>query len=423
MMKKRRFRYISMVLGLLVLALSIPTGGLAQSVSSAAVPSAAGDPFPIATVPGNQEHAPAVACDEGRNHYLVVYQNNGGMNALCIDGQGTTVAAYVVPASYGQRPDVTYSADHDEYLIVWDEGGDIYGARVGGVCYGGPGGISSAFLISGDRPGTESSPAVAYNNHANHQDYLVVWEDTNNQSNYWAVFGRWVTDVGVSGSSLAIANTSGAWNYEPDVAYNLNMNEYLVVYTHDASKGTAGGARDIYGRRVYNTGGGGLLAEYPIDSSANDQDSPSVAAYRLNYTTPYLVVYRDFWNDAAGDVRGYLVSTGGQSVALLNIADVPGLQESEPGIAASESRGGYTVVWSQGTVSSDIYGRRVSGDGFVGSTFGVDLGSSEDRVPVVASGSSAPLAVWQTWNGSDWDVYGRFLYRRVYLPVVVRNFP
>jgi hypothetical protein len=40
----------------------------------------------------------------------------------------------------------------------------------------------------------------------------------------------------------------------------------------------------------------------------------------------------------------------------------------------------------------------------------------------VAGGMPVPLAVWHSWNGSDFDVYGRFLYRRVYLPLTLRNF-
>jgi hypothetical protein len=41
--------------------------------------------------------------------------------------------------------------------------------------------------------------------------------------------------------------------------------------------------------------------------------------------------------------------------------------------------------------------------------------------PPAAAGVPVPFAVWHTWNGSDSDVYGRFQYRQVYLPLVLRS--
>ena len=47
---------------------------------------------------------------------------------------------------------------------------------------------------------------------------------------------------------------------------------------------------------------------------------PTVAAYRLDYATPYLVVFEDYWNDAGGDIEGYLVHEDGYSVSLINVS-------------------------------------------------------------------------------------------------------
>jgi len=115
-----------------------------------------------------------------------------------------------------------------------------------------------------------------------------------------------------------------------------------VVYTRDTANGTDSTALDVFIQRI--TGPGILLAEHAIDVTSNEQSNPSVAAYRLNTSTPYLVANADYWNDSLGDVRAYLVDSDGQSVTLANIADTNGRQELDPGVASSEVLGGYTVV-------------------------------------------------------------------------------
>jgi hypothetical protein len=291
---------LAVTIGLTATLLTASADGLARLLSSPAT----GDIFPIAAVPTNAELNPAVAYDEGRQQYLVVNENSGAINGKCLNRFGDTIRIYAIGS--GTNPDVAYSDDHNQYLVVWEDSGNIEGATVNGDCPMGPGSvIPFPSAISNDRPDYEGIPAVAYNTNDNHRDYLVVWQDTSGLSSHWAIYARRVNSVTVSGSSFAITDTTAAWNYHPDVAYNLNMNEYLVVFTNDPSKAMDQDARDIYGRRVYNTGGGGLLAGHPIDTSGNSQDSPAVAAYRLNYTTPYLVVFRDHWNDPAGDIRGH----------------------------------------------------------------------------------------------------------------------
>jgi hypothetical protein len=263
---------------------------------------------------------------------------------------------------------------------------------------------------------------VAYNQNPNHLDYLVVWTDMHTSMGVWA---RRVNATGMAPSSFEVAGGTATFsNSDPDVAYNLNHNEYLVVYVHDPG---GSGNKDIYGRRVYNANGGGLLEEHPIHSSGQDQRDPAVAAYRLNYTNPYVVVFQDYWNDAVGDVRGYLCNVDGEPVNLLNIATVGGRQEMMPAIASAEPLG-YTVVWQQMGGGFDIFGRRVSWVGAVQPAFEVSLGSlvlplgHDEAMPAVAGGSPTALVVWhEAAPGQDLNVFGRFLGYRVYLPLSLRQ--
>jgi hypothetical protein len=418
MMSRIRQVFLSLVLGagLLVVLWLLPRTGSAQPAETSSV----GGAFPIATVPGNDEFDPVVAYDEGRNRYLVVNYNEGTLNGVCINADGDTVASYVIGS--GSNPDVVYNARNDQYLVVWDNADNIEGAYVSGSCCLQVGCNSAPFIISGDRPRLEYNPAVAYNHHPDYGDYLVVWEDDCNQPDRWAIYARRVTSLTVSGSSFAITETANVWNYEPDVTYNLNHNEYLVVYTNDPSAGLDQTARNIYARRVYNAGGGGLLAEHAIDTSGESQDQPSVAAYHLNFSTPYVVVFRDRWNDAWGDVRGYLVDVDGFPVSLLNIATTPGIIEGQPDIASSDAMGGYIVAWDEEIgMGSDVYARRMSDAGVMEGVLEVATLSDYEERPAVAGGMPVPLAVWHSWNGGDFDVYGRFLYWQVYLPLALWN--
>ena len=61
----------------------------------------------------------------------------------------------------------------------------------------------------------------------------------------------------------------------------------------------------------------------------------------------------------------------------------------------------------------------MNGDGDMEPPIDVLVGPGEQYLPAVAGGSPAPLAVWQV-SGSDMDVYGRFLYQPIYLPLVMK---
>jgi len=396
-------------------------GLLAAPVIGAAAYSAPtlGEPFPIADDHPQTERFPAVAQDTQHHRFLVVFQDNLAVTAVCLSGQGQHVMGYNVTAN-GSNPDVVYNEGHDQYLIVWQEGAVIRGARLPAACE--PGTMSPSFAISGDRTGSQGGPRVAYNSHGAHQDYLVVWADYDKRPAVWA---RRVSAIDLVGPSFAVADEAGYANSSPDVAYNLNHNEYLVVYV----RGNVGN-QDIYGRRVHNAGGGGLLPEQPIDTSSGDQRDPVVAAYHLNQTDPYLVVYFDYWNDSVGDVRGYLCNGEGQPVSLLNIATVLGRQEMMPAIASAEPLG-YTVVWQQtdGPPGGfNIYGRRVMGEGVMLPGFEVSIGSRSlpaghyGTMPAVAGGSPSALVVWHEGvSSADLDVFGRLLGYRLYLPLTLRG--
>ncbi len=385
-----------------------------------------GPPFPIAQVHPNNEISPAVAYDEGRDRFLVVYQNATALTARCMTADGQNVATYVVGSiPYSVNPDVAYNVIDDQYLVVFETDGMIEGTYVSGACCLQVGCAGAPFAISGDRPitGTQGIPAVAYNQHGNHHDYLVVWQDEIASPYHSSIYARRLDSLGSGGPSFAVRDDPTAVDmfFEPDVAYNLNHNDWLVVYTAVLSGSSTG--VDIYGRRVRGVDSA-LEAEAPIDAWEGNQIEPAVAAYRLNSTTPYLVAYTDYWGSADGAVRGILLKVDGSlpdPAIYINIRAVLGLPVRQPALASSERLGGYTAVWMEEHDGHwDIYGRRINADGTLRGMENISMGQNAEN-PAVAGGFPTAMVVWQTDGAGDWDVYGRFLGARVYLPLVLRN--
>jgi hypothetical protein len=390
-----------------------------------------GYPFTISTA-AIDEIKPAVAYDPLRREYLVVWQNERSgtddIYAQRISEQGELLSWFFV--AEGNSPELAFNPKNNTYLIVYDKwvstDYDVYARRVD---FTGP--LGSEFLIAFNLNETEHSPTVAYNTHPNYDEFLVVWENIPPPpSTINRVEGQRVAGTAGGGdaggetiaSRLPIAQNSD-YNLDPDIAYNLNMNEFLVVFTRQPG---GGGNYDVFGRRI--TANGVLLAEASIDSSGNDQYNPSVAADHLNQTTPYFVVFNDKWNDTAGDVRGYLVNQQGQPVLLVNIAQNPGQSEFDPAISENETSGGYLVSWVQGpSGNTDIFGMQISNIGYTNPEFDLSKYGSAPTVcdrgqPDIAVGISTALGSWQDSCGSAGgvDIVGRMIGYRVYLPLVMR---
>lgn len=387
----------------------------------------AGSPFNIST--GTiDEVSPAVAYNAVDKEYLVVWQNvrsgvPDDIYAQRISERGELLSWFYV--AQGEKPRVAYNPKDNSYLVVYQifasPDYDVYAKRVN---YAGP--FGPDYLVAFTLNQNEWYPDVAYNAHPNHDEFLIVWEmsPTSNPTDK-NIEGILVpgTEGGTANSvRLTIADDTNLYS-APDLAYNLNMNEYLVVFTRDSA--AASGDYDVYARRV--TGDGVVLDSVKaIDSSGNSQLNPKVAAYRLNNDTPYLVVFTDYWNDSAGDVRGYLVDKEANPSTLVNIATTSGGIEIGPAIAHHENWDGYFVTWTQGPfLDTDIFGKQISNIGFTEPEFelsAADLISCSREDSDIAVGDVSALAVWSDSCGTagGMDVLGRMLGYPVYLPLVIR---
>ncbi len=398
-----------------------PAGGqLSPAAVSSSVPFTS-PPFMISERPSYKSQ-PAITYNHIDREFLVVWANywdNVGWDVYAqrISRDGKLLSWFYV--GDGLYPDVAYNPVNNSYLVVYERNKIIYARR---VTYQGPLGAEFPVAASGYR---NEYPQVSYNKHPNYQDFMVVWE-FDYQLSIPPIYGIQAQRVaglpqgGPGGSELigATLDVSNSPQYSgmPDIAYNLNRNEYLVVY----EKGTTPNY-DVFGRRI--TGGGVLLPENPIDTSANQQRYPKVAAYSPDHTNPYLVVFFDAWNDPSGDVRGYLVNGDGNPVLLVNIATAPGIREEYVDIASSEEMGGYTTAWLKTDGDTHIWMRRIDHAGGLGPVQQVNEPANPVNLPeqALAMGSPLTLIAWEYTVPQGRDLAGRLAGYRVNLPVVIRR--
>jgi hypothetical protein len=441
-MPKKIQRLLTTILSLCTLVWVVNVSA-APLTSPANSPPAIGSSFPISTL-AIDEGAPAVAYNHRDQEFLVVWHNNRPFADDDIYAQRVSLDGRLlswfnvtqgVPSSERANPAVAYNSTQNDYLIVYEDYSStwgVWGVRARRVDHTGPQG--NEFFIKAYTTFDEQNPSVAYNTHPMHDEFLVVFERSTQITPLdFDIQGQLIAGTaggGTGGAELIlgpidIAVESGvAWNDDPDVAYNLIRNEYLVVYSRDTSLGSDSTAPDIYGRRINATGV--PLAVQAIDGTGMAQHQPAVAAYRLNSSNPYLVVYTDL-GDPVGSVFGRMVDANGvPAVGFLTIATDYGTPEVTPDIESSEALGGYTVVWAEEAADWNIKGRRVTGTGILDTTFEISwqapaiLGCDEVS-PAVAGGSPLGLAVWNDSCGSaSIDILGRLLGYQLRLPLVTK---
>lgn len=303
------------------------------------------------------------------------------------------------------QPEVAFSILHEEFLVVWHniqgpDSADIYARRIG--IDGTPGAFFSVFATPGEE---HAFPSVSYNNLRD--EYFVAW-----QFEYSAgdvdILGSIVSWDGSTVGSPFVINSDPEYQAEPDVAFNPNDDEYLVVYTN----AWAGGLIDVAAQRV--DGDGTLLSWANIASSAGAQRhsvtadfSPELDGYLIGYS-------RVSGSVAAYDVVGKLAAPdlAGVSVAPeIVIVDDAGDDASNPAVAASAD--GFIAQYN---LSIDARARRLAGDatplgpadGFpLGNQNSVAVGYPMQANAVARADAIGFVSAWHQYVPMGADVYAQ----------------
>lgn len=253
----------------------------------------------------------------------------------------------------------------------------------------------------------EVYPAVAYN--PDREEYLVVWyNDRGGNDDIRAQ--RVSKDGALVGGPFYVAGGSGAERRVPDVTYNGQHQQYLVVWEHND-----GTWDNIHARRV--SGAGAVLDTTDIVIvSGSNLLAPSGPAVAYSSTSDrYLVVWQATWHPSPldKDVEGQLVTSSGTlDGGNFTISDDTGSGEyrENPDVVYCRTRDEFLVAWRQRNTSSDydIYARRVRGDGQLLNPASITistLGHDEEDPAVaalpIANDEGDYLVAWESDTGSD----------------------
>jgi hypothetical protein len=304
-----------------------------------------------------------------------------------------TNIVYIVDTNWQVSPSVAF--DGVNYLVVWhdDRNGyyfDIYGTRINqaGVV------LDSLGIEISTVSGDQFVPSVAFDG----TNYLVVWVDASGL--YCDIYGSRVSRSGVvlDPSGIAIC-TAEDHQYDPLVAFDGT--NYLVVWQDWRS----GDYFDIYGTRVSQSGVVLDLSGIAISTADYSQFNPRVAFDGTNY----LVVWED-WRSGTYDYDIY----GARVTQTGTVLDPGGIAistkanwERYPSVTFDGTN--YLVVWDEKrSVSSDIYGSRVSQTGIVLDPEGIAIstGTGDQFASSIAFDGTNYLVVWEDYNSGSSDIYG-----------------
>lgn len=292
-------------------------------------------------------------------------------------------------------PAVAYNSQRQEYLVVWynDRPGcdDIQAQRVSrsGALVGGP------FYIAAGCPDERRYPDVAYD--SQQDEYLVVWE------HWWGtqllISGRRVSATGqLLGDEFDIADSYDYYYSEPRVGYASTSGRYLVVFGYDWV-----GSRGIQARDYYWNGSSnvlGLTFDIVPTTATGAPEQPDVAYNRSR--NEFLVAWRQYYAAGDRDIYARRVKMAGGAGALDAAFPIVTSTNDEvaPAVAAiptEPDKGQYLVAWERVSgIDRDILARTVAGDGTPGPILALaDTGWSEHSPAVAGCESNQQfLAVW-----------------------------
>ena len=386
----------------------------------------------------NEEMLPAVAYSTTSDTYLVAYEDNSHIMLRLYNSTGSP--AFSTPfdlTNDGFWPSLAYNSLHDQFGLAF-----VFNHQDIVICWLNADNQVPVACDTIYAQSTEAvmSTAIAFNSNNANDDFMIVWQQ--GTLGDWSIYGHRATPTNpynLIGSRIEIAKTTltptFSENYSaPDIAYNLNMNEYLVVFEHDTNDPSHINGSDILGRRIHNDGtpGPAPLPYLSIDVSDANQTHPTIAAYRLNATNPYFVAYEDDWADTVPSIRGIYLEQDGSlpnPAYYVNVSATYQVREANPDISVSESLGSYVVTWAKYSGSNmDIYARYVDVNLITSITSPPTLISgtaqnarNDETYPVVAAGTTGAMIAWQEdgWGTGTSDIIGSIWGNVSYLPLIL----
>lgn len=414
---------------------------------------------------------PAVSYNSLSSEYLVVWQAYDQIGIFFVEteifGQRISTSAGQVGtddfriSSIGPSgddtflaawPDVTFNADSQEYLVVWNGtyqvGGfpkvnEIFGQRLDrlGADIGGDERIS---LMESMNLGERGAwvPRVAYGGIAGH--YLAVWAAeaylpgmVNDENE---IFGQLLDELGETGPDdfriSFIGLDSLDWGaYSPAIAYNSQADQYLVVWSASTNGGgLAAGEFEIWGQLLDASSGLVVRDDFRLSDMGTDGDHQydafSARVVYNNDANQFLVVWYGSESDlgfAVGEfeIFGQRLDAGGNEIGSndFRISKIgadgdPTLDAKDADLVYNTVSEEYLVVWwaNVDDGSGEVFGQRLNSSG-------IEMGSDDFQISEMGPAGDGdywgirPAAAHNSqnneylviWQGSD-DISGLALY-------------
>ena len=281
------------------------------------------------------------------------------------DAIGSTIGS----GADAREPSVAYNTQDGQFLVVWradtrvDNQNEIFGQLLDRAGNKVGGEIQVATMSGGD---DAAEPDVAYNPDRN--EYLVVWRQSTGLAR--DVFGQRLlangTEVGTDDftiSNLAAGTATGS----PAVAYNATGQEYLVVWYSDEGATSGQGALQVWGQRL-----DGLGAEVGADSQIShlgdgSRVNSAAVAYNIAQNQYFVAWHGDQTLPTATnwEVWGQLLNANGsEDGSDFRITNATAIDDDAltPDVAYNSTDNEYLVAYSLGG-PDEIFGQRFDSSG------------------------------------------------------------
>jgi hypothetical protein len=366
----------------------------------------------------DDQRYPAVAYAYNRvpKEHMVVFHSErlGGQDIYAMRNLHMVSLGHVISTgSNCTHPDVVYNGLNDEYLVVWQQYNnaqskwEIYGIIESET-------PSTPFQIAEWSNANLKYPVVAWNSYRN--EYMVAWQTEDSTGSLLGIGRRKVTADGSTPSTATFITQSGAPG-NPDIAYNLATDQYLVVWAQVGENHI-----DIWGGRL-NHQGTLQGSVFPISQADDEQQLPAITTNEQNR---YLVVWQDLrWGD--WDIYGQLLDGNGNAVGG-ELWITPSYDEdTRPDVAAYAPAQQYLVSWQQSNVSGEkIVAELLDANGSPLKFVEIALGNLGDNAhPAVALYPPGYYVVyeWGSWAPeTNSDIYARkWTPQAIFLPLILRG--
>jgi hypothetical protein len=306
---------------------------------------------------------------------------------------------------------VAYNFMWEEYLVVWgnDRPGndDIYAQLVSARGIN----IDKWRAIAAGQGLERRYPDVTFN--PNWNEYLVVWEQEDQTSLSSSIRGQRVDSNGIPvGPEIIISEVGPYAGFKPAVVHGFSAGIYLVVWTNHTQGSVS---NDIKGQLVSNDGS--LIAKNFDVAQGNwtySFGAPDIAYNRRQ--NEYLVVYQRLEKTPVlNDICAQIVRPDGtMPPAPIEIAKYT-VSSTEPAVSAiptATPKGQFLVVWQieYAPGDRDIMGRFVFGDGNADPNDFNIINTTEDQINPGVAGSEEGnqyLVTWSETPGVLTYIYGR----------------